>query len=225
MQIIGHRGASGYVTENTMESFDRAVELGCDMIELDVHVCKSGELAVFHDFSLKKLTGFDKEISSMVKSEIRELNLPQNHKIPFLDEVLEKLSTRVVINIELKGAATSLPVCKMLEQFKSEGKLNKIPMISSLQVNELVNFRKKSKDYPLGWVVEHLDENTVKKALELELTSLHPSLSIVTSDLVSECHEKGIKIFVFTVNERSDFDRLANWAVDGIFTDYPDRFI
>jgi len=225
MQIIGHRGASGYVTENTMAAFTHAFELGCDMIELDVHVCKSGELAVFHDFSLKEFNNVDLNISSISKSEINRIMLPRDHKIPFLDEVLDNFANRLMINIELKGESTSLPVYLLLEQFKSEGRLNIIPLISSLQFSELINFRKKSEYYPLGWIVEEVDDNTVEKAVDLKLTSIHPSLQVASRKFISECHDRGLVVYVFTVNEKRDFDRLLGMGVDGVFTDYPDRFI
>ena len=109
MQIIAHRGASGHVTENTMAAFQKAFEIGCDMIELDVHVCKSGELVVFHDFSLKKMTGQDIAVGSLNKSELLEVTLPGKHTIPFLDQVLHKFKG-LMINIELKGKGTARPV-------------------------------------------------------------------------------------------------------------------
>jgi len=62
MKIIGHRGASGNVTENTMAAFEQALDYQCAMIELDVHLCQSGELVVFHDFSMRKMTGIDSNI-------------------------------------------------------------------------------------------------------------------------------------------------------------------
>ena len=121
MKIIGHRGASGHVTENTLESFAKAYEAGCEMIELDVHLCKSYELVVFHDFSIKKMTGKDDLIGDLQWNEVREIILPDKLKIPMLKDVLD-MFTEKEINIELKGDLTSMPVWGLLEHYKSLGR-------------------------------------------------------------------------------------------------------
>ena len=77
----------------------------------------------------------------------------------------------------------------------------------------------------LGLIVEEVDDNTVEKAVDLELTSIHPSIQVASRKFISECHDRGLVVYVFTVNEKRDFDKLLSMGVDGIFTDYPDKFI
>jgi glycerophosphoryl diester phosphodiesterase len=70
---FGHRGAKGYLIENTVESILKAIELGVDGIEVDVHKCKSGELVVFHDFTVDRLTNGTGEISNFTLKELKLL--------------------------------------------------------------------------------------------------------------------------------------------------------
>lgn len=89
MQKIGHRGAKGYTVENTLESFQKAIDLNVDAIELDVHVCKTGELIVFHDFTLERLTNGKGEISKSSLEELKKLRINEKFKIPTLIEALD----------------------------------------------------------------------------------------------------------------------------------------
>ena len=83
-KIIAHRGASGYEPENTLRSFKKAMELGVDIIELDVHKCKSGELVVIHDFNLNRTTNGKGLVKDKTLAELRELELKKSEKIPTL---------------------------------------------------------------------------------------------------------------------------------------------
>ena len=84
---IGHRGAKGHVAENTLASIQKAMELGADGIEIDVFRCFSGEIVVFHDKTLNKLTNGTGYIEKNTLSELKELKiLGSTHSIPTLEE-------------------------------------------------------------------------------------------------------------------------------------------
>ena len=89
MIIIGHRGAMGYEPENTLRSFQKALDLGVDMIEFDVHLCKSGELVVFHDEKVNRTTNGQGYIAQKSLEKLKELDAGQGEKIPTLEEVLD----------------------------------------------------------------------------------------------------------------------------------------
>ena len=108
--VIGHRGAMGYETENTIASIEKAIELGVSMIEIDVLRIKSGELMVFHDKRVDRLTNGAGEIEDYYMSDVLALNLVGGHKIPTLQQVLKAVDGRVKINIELKAAANWPPI-------------------------------------------------------------------------------------------------------------------
>ena len=102
--IIGHRGAKGHVAENTLPSVAKAMELGVDGIEIDIFLCKSGELVVFHDKKLDRLTNAQGYIESLEYDSIKRISVLGQYKIPTLDEVLELIDGKVFLNIELEFA-------------------------------------------------------------------------------------------------------------------------
>ena len=106
--IIGHRGAKGHLAENTLPSISKAIELGVDGIEIDIFKCASGELVVFHDKTLEKLTNSTGYIEELVLDSIRRIEVLNGYSIPTLEEVLDLINGRVFLNIELKGSATAL---------------------------------------------------------------------------------------------------------------------
>ena len=98
--IIGHRGAMGHVTENTLESVQKAMDLDVDGIEIDIFKCKSGELVVFHDKNLSRLTDSNGLIESLDLDSIKKIRLQKKYIIPTLTEVLDLIRGKVFLNIE-----------------------------------------------------------------------------------------------------------------------------
>ena len=121
---IGHRGAKGHVAENTVASIKKAIELGADGIEIDVFRCLSGEIVVFHDKTLDKLTNGSGYIEEKSLSELKELKvLGSKHSIPTLEEVIKSIGKGVILNIELKGPNTSEGSLEMANKYIKLGKL------------------------------------------------------------------------------------------------------
>jgi len=105
--VIGHRGAMGHETENTIASIQKAIELGVDMIEIDVFNVKSGETVVFHDETLDRLTNAGGKIEDWTYYELRKVIVDGGHQIPLLQDVLKAIDHKVKLNIELKGSGTT----------------------------------------------------------------------------------------------------------------------
>ena len=101
--IIGHRGAKGHLAENTLPSIQKALDLGVDAIEIDVFKCALGELVVYHDATLEKLTDAKGAIMDFSLEELRQVKVLNDYQIPTLNEVLDLIYGRVILNIELKG--------------------------------------------------------------------------------------------------------------------------
>ena len=144
---VGHRGAKGYISENTLPSIQKALDLNVDGIEIDVHLCAFGELVVFHDFTLDRMTNGTGEIGKQTLSQLQNLLVDGKYKIPMLTEVLDLIKAKCLLNIELKGEKTALPTVKLLHQYFDKGTwtYNDI-LISSFQRKELeavYNFDKK----------------------------------------------------------------------------------
>ena len=102
--VFAHRGASGYELENTLSAFNKAIELNAKALELDVFKCASGEIVVFHDETLARLSSSEDSIEQLTINEIQKIQLDDEEKIPTLDEVLSLVKeTKILVNIELKS--------------------------------------------------------------------------------------------------------------------------
>ena len=112
----------GHVAENTLPSVAKAMEFGVDGIEIDIFRCKSGELVVFHDKKLDRLTNTQGYIESLEYDSIQKIKVMGEHKIPTLEEVLELIDGKVFLNIELKGGGTAEPTHKILTPLLKEKK-------------------------------------------------------------------------------------------------------
>ena len=221
---IGHRGAKAHIAENTLESIQKALDIGVDMIEIDVHKCASGELWVIHDFTLDRTTDGSGEIAKRTAEVIGQLKIEGKYKIPLLTEVLDLIQGKCRINIELKGLNTAEPVCKIVQEKVGTGKWKYADfLISSFQKNELFETRNLNKKIPIAV----LSKASVPEAIELgkllNASAIHPSLGIITRDNTKLSQEAGFKVNVWTVNEREDIKRMIEFGVDGIISDYPNR--
>lgn len=223
---IGHRGAKGYFAENTLESIQKALNFGVDAIEIDVHRCKTGELVVIHDFTLDRTTNGSGEVAKKTLSEIKGLNVEDEFGIPLLTEVLDFIEGKCTINIELKGLNTATATAKIIKKYVAEKNWTyKDFIVSSFQKNELFQMRKLDENAALGI----LSKASVTEAIELgkllKASAIHPSLGIITRDNVKASHKAGFNVNVWTVNEPEDIQRMREFGVDGIISDFPDRLL
>jgi glycerophosphoryl diester phosphodiesterase len=216
--IIGHRGAMGYETENTLLSFQKALDLFVDMIEIDVYVIKTGEVVVFHDKTLKRLASSLENIEDLTLEEIKNINLIGNHQIPTLIEVIEFINKRVPINIELKGENTALPTQKIIENYQDHHFL-----ISSFQWNELALMRKLNTQIPIALLSQQNHLNAIPIAKKLDAIAINPWFFTLTKHEVEEIQNNGFQVYTYTVNEITDIKEAIYFGVDGMFCNFPDR--
>ncbi len=220
MICIGHRGASGHRPENTLAAFDYAVTLGCPWVELDVYHIED-ELIVFHDDKLERCTNGTGDIRDKSFAYLRGLDAGEGQQIPTLREVANLINQRAGINVELKGPDTAAPVCALLDQLVREGWDANQFLLSSFYHAELA---KADPKYRRG-ALFHKKQNYFQTTDSLAAYALNLSLKIVDAQTVNDAHERGLKVFVYTVNETDDIDAMRALGVDGIFCDYPDRAI
>ena len=223
MIIFSHRGASGYAPENTMAAMKKAIELGSRAIEFDIHNVE-GELYVFHDRRLDNKsngTGLIEEVSRSYLDSLRVDGEP----IPTLWQVMNYLNQHdCLVNIELKGM-NCLEVFidtypKLINQLNfSTEKL----IISSFHHGFLAKFRQQFPQALVAPLFEGIALDSQQTTSQLDAYSLHLSLSFLTQEIVTQAQSRGLKVFVYTVNETSDMAQLQEMGVDGIFTNFPDR--
>ena len=222
--IIGHRGAKGHLAENTLPSISKAIELGVDGIEIDVFKCASGELVVFHDKTLEKLTNSTGYIEELVLDSIRRIEVLNGYSIPTLEEVLDLINGRVFLNIELKGSATALKTDEVLQvYFEGEAWFPEKILISSFNWDELKIFRQINKEVPIAILTEDDPLDAIPIGLELKAKAINPDFKTLNSINVVKIHKAGFKVFPWTVNKIDNIAIMKSLGVDGIITDFPER--
>lgn len=221
---IGHRGAMGYAPENTLLSFRKAIEPGVDMVELDVHVCKTGELVVIHDETVDRTTDGHGYVAEMTLQELQMLNAGDGERVPTLCEVLDFINRRVQVNIELKGKDTAQPACKVIQEYVRDRQWqNDDFLVSSFDYDELRVCRTLLSTIPLGLLISEQVFNYAEIAEKLGAKAVVPEYYLVNEKYVKDAHERGLQIMVWTVNEKNDIERMKRIGVDGIISNYPDR--
>ena len=222
--VIGHRGAMGHETENTLPSIQKAMDLGVDMIEIDVFKLKSGEVVVFHDDTVDRLTNGPGSIEGYNIIELKKLIVNGGHQIPILQDVLKLIDNKVALNIELKGAGTADRVNFIMNYYinkKNWSSENFI--ISSLNWDELKEMRKLNPDVAIAVLTEENPIDAIPMAKELQAVAINPYFKKLDLDVANQIHDAGFKIYTWTLNEPEDIDAMKKLAVDGIITNFPER--
>ena len=217
---IGHRGASGHAPENTLKAFERAIDMGCPWIELDVYVV-DGELLVIHDEKLNRTTNGSGFVEAQTVEYLRSLDAGDGEKIPLLAEVIERVAHRCKINIELKGPNTAEPVNALLDDFIAKGWREDEFMISSFDHELLAAASPRIKR---GALFHKQVDSMFERADKLNAYAINLSQKMTDTEIVAQAHEKGYLVFVYTVNTHDEMLVLKNMGVDGLFTNFPDLF-
>ena len=224
MLCIGHRGAMGYEPENTLLAIAKALTLGVDWIEIDVHNVENN-LIVFHDRSLERTTNGTGYICDRSFAYLRSLDVGKGQQIPTLAEVFDTVDRRCGINIELKGSNTAGLVIDLIHQYIARGWQYKDFLVSSFNHYELKQVKDTCPQIEIGVLIYGLPLNYLEIATKLNAVAIISAFDYVTKKLVRNIHDRGFKIFVYTVNELEEIQAMKLLNVDGIFSNYPDRVL
>ena len=226
MLSIGHRGAKGYIAENTLESINMAIELNVDGVEIDVFKCLSGELVLFHDKNLKKLTGKSGKIENLTINDLQKYLVLGKYKIPTLKDVLEKIKKPLLVNIELKGSGAAESTSKIIEDFSKRTLWKKENFIvSSFNWDELKKLRSINTDIAIGILLDKLGNinEAIQFGKNINAQSIHPNYRMLNEGTVEKIKKNGFKIYTWTVNNKEDISFMQKLNVDGVISDYPDQ--
>jgi len=223
--IIGHRGACGYEPENTLRSFQRAIDMGIKMIELDVFVCASGELVVIHDQTLERTTNGIGNVEDLTWKSLQHLDAGKGERIPLLSQVLDLVDKRIILNIELKGAHTEKPVANLIHEYvKNRAWSYENFVVSSFDHYAVCEFHELCPQVKTGVIFEC---NPIGYADIVERAQANYAINFyesLTKEFIDDAHSRGIRIFAYTVNTKPLAIKLQQLGIDGIFTNYPDLF-
>jgi len=224
MLKIGHRGAKGHAPENTMSSFAKALDLGVDGIELDVHVCATGELVVIHDFTVDRVTNGTGEVHKLSLAQLKALTIEGNQYIPTLHEVYDLIDKRCFVNIEMKGRHTALPVSDFINDYvQKKGYSYADFLVSSFQREELQVMSGVNPKVHLGVLTQASVTQAWEWATEFKAKAIHPHFTLLTESNVQKAQQAGFKVYTWTMNEPEDIARIKTYNVDGIISDFPER--
>ncbi len=232
--VFAHRGAKLTAPENTLPAFEEAVRLGADGVELDVQYTLDGHLVVIHNRTLEATTNGTGRVTSHSLQELRALDAGSwfsprfaGTHLPTLDEVLDLLRKKLLVNIELKSMETETSGIgvDVVAAVKAQGMVEQV-IISSFNPIALRRARQAGReidgalllaaDLP-GWMRSGLVRRWSKAV------ALHPELTMVNEAYLARAHKLGLPVRVWTVNDDADIRRMIDLGVDAIITDAPDR--
>ena len=236
MKIIAHRGFSGVYPENTMLAFRKAIEIGADGIELDVHLSKDGQVMIIHDEALKRTTGLDGVISDYTRAELEKISAgkTKNYEfgftpIPSLEEYLAFMAEHrdKITNIELKTAPVYYPEIeeKTLELVRKFD-LEKNIIYSSFNWLSIERMQRLGTISETGLLFSGMKlYNQAHIIRSLGINYFHPDFNDLTDEIVKSYLDNKVGLNVWTVNEIEDMKVCLSWNIDGLITNFPDRAI
>jgi glycerophosphoryl diester phosphodiesterase len=224
MLKIGHRGAKGYAPENTLIAFQKAIDLGADGIELDVHLSVDGELVVIHDETIDRTTNGKGTVNQLPLKVLQSFLIENSHKIPTLEEVFELVNRQVFINIELKDHETVQKVVALIQKYILEKNWKYSDfLVSSFDWNALQEVAFLDEKIAIGVLTETDLNLAFTFAKFIKAKSIHPDFQFLNSENTTKMQKKGLLVIPWTVNETSDIQKMKALKVDGIISDFPDR--
>lgn len=211
MRTIGHRGCPAHGPENTIAAVRRAAA-HVDMVEIDVQRCGSGEIIVFHDTTLNRLTERKGAVATTPWERIRSLTVGDSDaRIPLFSTLVEAVPDSIGINVEVKHAGMARELLDIVSCIN-----NKI-LFSSFVPQALVPL--KGSGYQLGHLFYEGWDAELDAAESLGCTSVHPSAGLVDEDRVNRAHEQGFDILAWNVPDAETVDELEAAGVDGVIVD------
>jgi glycerophosphoryl diester phosphodiesterase len=221
---IGHRGAKGHKPENTLISFQKAIDLNVDGIELDVHLSSDGEIIVIHDETIDRTTNGKGFVNKLSLPELKMSRIENEYKIPTLKEVFDLVNQQCLVNIEIKGKGMIKPVIELIESYveNKNWKYDQF-IVSSFDWIALLDIHLLNPEIPLGVLTEYDLELAFAFAKFIDAKSVHAHYHLLSKKMTVQMQEDGFQVFAWTVNETEDIQKIKSFNVNGIISDFPDR--
>ena len=229
-QITAHRGYSTVAPENTLPAFEEAVEIGADYIELDVQLTADEQLVVFHDKTIERTTDGTGELSTMTYDELQKLSAGKwfssdgrfdDVKISLLSEVLETVGDDILLNIEIKNHGDVKKTAEKTVEVIEEYGIERTCYITSFSYTALKTVKKINPKIKTGLIANVATSTSFSQLRYIDAVSLN--YIFVNSSIVNMAHQNGKRVFVWTVDRKSDIQHMVAMGVDNIITNRPDR--
>lgn len=232
MKIWAHRGASAYAPENTLPAFALARKMGADGVELDVQLSKDGVPVVIHDERIDRVSDGTGLVRDYTLAELRQFNFNRKFPIygrvtiPTLEEVYDLIKdTDLLVNLELKNSIESYEDLeeKVLELAEEKNIADRV-IYSSFNHFSMKKIEQLNPDARIAFLFSNGILGIAEYADKYHAYAVHPSCrNMEYHDIVKECHDKNIRVHVWTVNEQADFEKMRRLGVDAVITNYVER--
>ena len=244
---IAHRGASGAAPENTLAAFKKAIEIGVDAVELDLHGTRDGEIVVIHDASLDRTTNLRGPVrknrlatikvadaggwfhpdfaGERIQVDANTVRTVAREQVPTLTEALECIGGNAIAVLEIKDTTIGEAVVKKINEMDA---LKRVVIIS-FHTSVLQEVRALDPRIPTGWLIgnhnKHLSPIHLCQQLgELGSSLLNVNHQLITAEFAHEIQRRGIALWCWTVDDLTRMREMKTLGVQGITSNYPERF-
>ena len=242
IKIIAHRGGSNLAPENTMAAFQNALDLGVDMIEIDIEQTIDSVVVVIHDTKVDRTTNGKGKVDSLTYSYIKTLDAGswfntrfKGEKISTLEEVLEAVNGKATVLIEIKSGDERYPgiekrTVEAIQRFNAHSwtivqSFNKktVERVKILD-NKIITYYLLGRNF-MSYYHSLQAKNKKNKTQEFLFDGIAVHYSMLNAASVDSVKQMGLGVFTWTVDEEDDMKKMIEFGVDGIITDSPDKLI
>jgi glycerophosphoryl diester phosphodiesterase len=204
--------------ENTLSSFQKAIELGVDMIELDLHLSKDNNAIVIHDKGVDRTTDGKGYVNDLTLEEIKKLNIEENEKIPVLQEVIDIAKGKCDFNIEIKDENALKEAIRIIKKNEIEDNV----IVSSFIQEVLKECKEIDSRIKTAMLFVIPDEEYLELAKKLGVYALHVHCSRLDREYIDKANKFNLKIRAWGADDKESVEKMIRLDVDGIITNNPE---
>ncbi len=219
--LIGHRGAPAYSLENTLDSFEKAIQLGMNAIEVDVHITKDEYIVVYHDYFLNGTP-----IEDMTYDEVKTFRLPNGDSLPRFEDVIELAKNRALIYIDLK---TPYVTDRLIQTLRTNGLQPDDFIVSSFHHPALRMCRERAPSFATSVLFRCWPEDIIGLARSVDAQYVHfcwenmapHPARLLSHELLEEIHSADLGVIIWHEERESELEVLQHLPIEGICSDDP----
>lgn len=221
IETVGHRGAAGLVPENTLPSFAKAIELGCDRTECDVRLTRDQQLVIMHDQTVDRTTNGSGAVADLTLAELRALDAGGGQPPPTFDEVLDLVADRIGLLCELKGPDTAAPA---VEAVRRHGLVERV-IFTCFDFDRLADVRALGDELHVGGIMSQPDEDGLRRLVGLRAVKVGVHWRNLTREFCAEVQGRGLLCRGWNPDTEEDIRHTIGLGVNGVCSNRPDILV
>ncbi len=221
MEIVGHRGAALLVPENTLPSFEKAIELGCDATETDVRLTADGKLVLCHDETVDRTTNGTGQVGELTFAQIRALDAGNGAQMPTLEELLPVIKDRILLLCEQKGEGTVEPAVAAV---RAAGLTDQV-VFTSFEIDRIAAVRALGPELRIAGIFSKPNFEILPRLVELRAEAADVHWKNLTPEFVQAAHVHGLTCRGWNPDTVEDIRATLALGVDSVSSNRPDLAI